>query len=356
MSLQELIWRQFLRNRLAVWSGIVLIFFYVVIIFAGFLAPYDYTLLREQYLYAPPQPLYFVDREGQFHLRPFTFRRESVFNRETFQWEFETDYETMYPVKFFVRGDPYEFLGLFPTDLHLFGVDEPGTLFLFGTDALGRDMFSRVIFGGRVSLTVGLVGVVLTILFGSVLGTVSGYFGGVVDTVIQRVAELLTSFPGIPLWAALAAALPPDWLSIKRYFAITIILSLKNWTGLARQVRAKVLSYREMEYTMAAKAVGVKNWRIIIQHMLPNAMSHIIVVATLSIPGMILSETALSFLGLGIQPPLVSWGVLLQKAQHVSVVLNHPWFMIPGAFVVVAVIAFNFLGDGLRDAADPFSV
>jgi peptide/nickel transport system permease protein len=262
----------------------------------------------------------------------------------------------MYPVRFFVHGYRYKLLGLIPTDIHLFGVDEPGTFFLFGTDGLGRDLLSRIIEGGRVSLTVGLVGVALTIFLGAALGTASGYFGGMTDNIMQRVIELLMSFPDIPLWAAFAAALPPDWSSLKRFFAISVILSLVRWTSLARQVRAKVLAYREMDYTMAAKAAGGSDRRIIFVHMLPNAASHIIVVASLGIPGMILAETALSFLGLGILPPMVSWGTLLQSAQQVNVILQYPWLMIPGFFVIVAVLAFNFVGDGLRDAVDPYAV
>ncbi|NOZ28647.1 MAG: ABC transporter permease [Chloroflexi bacterium] len=356
MSLWQLTWRRFLRNRLAVGGGIVLILFYLMIIFADFLAPYDYLKIQEDYIFMPPQRIHFIDREGNFHLRPFVYGVETTLDMENLEWIHKPDYSKKYFVRFFVRGRPYKLLGLFPTDVHLFGVDEPGTIFLFGTDRVGRDMLSRIIFGGRVSLTVGLIGVALTIFFGSALGTASGYFGGMTDTIMQRVIELLMSFPTIPLWAALAAALPPDWSTVKRYFAISIILSLVGWTGLARQVRAKVLAYREMDYTSAARAAGASDWRIIFVHMLPNALSHIIVVATLSIPGMILAETALSFLGLGIQPPMVSWGVLLEDAQTVSVVVQHPWLMIPGLFVIVAVLCFNFVGDGLRDAADPFAI
>ncbi|MCB0105023.1 MAG: ABC transporter permease, partial [Caldilineaceae bacterium] len=224
------------------------------------------------------------------------------------------------------------------------------------TDRSGRDMLSRIIYGGRISMTIGLVGVALTIIFGSVLGTVSGYFGGIVDTVMQRVIELLMSFPTIALWAAFAAALPPDMTATMRFFFISIILSLVGWTGLARQVRAKVLAYREMDFASAAKAAGASHMRIILLHMLPNALSHIIVIATLAIPGMILAETALSFLGLGILPPAVSWGTLLQDAQTVATVIKFPWLMLPGVFVILAVLSFNFVGDGIRDAADPFAI
>ncbi|MCB0064348.1 MAG: ABC transporter permease, partial [Caldilineaceae bacterium] len=264
--------------------------------------------------------------------------------------------EEIYPVKFFVHGRPYELFGLISTDRHFIGVDEPGTLFLLGTDRSGRDMVSRIIYGGQISMTIGLVGVALTIIFGSVLGTVSGYFGGIVDTIMQRVIELLMSFPTIALWAAFAAALPPDMTATMRFFYISVILSLIGWTGLARQVRAKVLAYREMDFASAAKAAGAGHMRIILLHMLPNALSHIIVIATLAIPGMILAETALSFLGLGILPPAVSWGTLLQDAQTVATVIKFPWLMLPGVFVILAVLSFNFVGDGIRDAADPFAI
>lgn len=356
MSLGQLMWRRFLRNRLAIGGSIVLILLYFMIIFAEFLAPYDHLAIGEDYVNMAPQLPHFIDQEGQFHLRPFVYGTDTTLDTENLAWVHIPDPGTTYPIHFFVHGKPYKLLGLIPTDIHLYGVEEPGTFFFFGTDRLGRDVLSRIIFGGRVSLTIGLVGVTLTIIFGASLGTASGYYGGITDTIMQRIIELLMSFPTIPLWAALAAALPPDWSTIKRFFAISIILSLVGWTGLARQVRAKVLAYREMDYTSAARAAGGSDRRIIFVHMLPNALSHIIVVATLSIPGMILAETALSFLGLGIQPPMVSWGTLLQDAQHVGVIVQYPWLMIPGFFVIVAVLAFNFVGDGVRDAADPFAI
>jgi len=357
MSLWQLMWRRFLRSRLAVVGGIVLIVFYVLmVVLADFVAPYDYAEKGEDRIYRPPQALHFVDQQGRFHWRPFVYGVDVTLDMKTFAYVHKTDYSQTYPIRFFVHGKPYRLLGLIPTDVHLFGVAQPGTFFLFGADGMGRDLFSRILVGGRVSLTLGFVGVALTIILGSTLGTASGYFGGTVDTVMQRIVELLMSFPTIPLWAAFAAALPPDWSPIKRYFAISVILSLVGWTGLARQVRAKVLAYREMEYTAAARAAAASDWRIIFVHMLPNALSHIIVVATLSIPGMILAETSLSFLGLGILPPATSWGALLRDAQYVSVILQHPWLMIPGFFVIVAVICFNFVGDGLRDAADPFAI
>ncbi len=355
-SVWYLIWRRFLRNRLAVASVIVLGILYVLVIFADFFTPYDHLTVNEDFVLRPPQRLRWIDPEGNFRWRPFVYGTQTVLDTENLIWVHEDDPSQIYPVYFFVRGRPYKLLGLFETDIHLYGVEEPGTIFLLGTDRLGRDMVARILFGGRVSLSVGLVGVTLTILLGSILGTISGYFGGVVDMVMQRVVELLMSFPDVALWAALAAALPPDWSTVKRFLAISVILSLIGWTSLARQVRAKVLAYREMDYTAAAKAAGASHTRIILVHMLPNALSHIIVVATLAIPGMILAETALSFLGLGILPPAVSWGTLLQDAQTVSVVVKHPWIMIPGAFVILAVLCYNFIGDGIRDAVDPYAI
>lgn len=356
LSIGRLMWRRFLRNRLAVGGMILLGIMYVIILFASFFSPYPYLESNEDFVARAPQRLRFVDESGTFHLRPFVYGTVTELDTENLEWVHEDDPSQVYPLQFFVKSYPYELWGLFETDRHFYGVEEPGTVYLLGTDRNGRDMVSRIIHGGRVSLTIGLVGVTLTILFGSVLGTISGYFGGVVDTVIQRVIELLMSFPSIALWAAFAAALPANITTITRFFFISIILSLLGWTGLARQVRAKVLAYREMDFASAAKAAGGSHTRIILIHMLPNALSHIIVVATLAIPGMILAETALSFLGLGILPPAVSWGTLLQDAQTVSVVVKKPWLMLPGLFVIIAVLSFNFVGDGIRDAADPFSI
>ena len=356
LSLWYLIWRRFLRNRLAVAATFVLLLLYLMVALAEFITPYDHLLSNEDFVARAPQLPRFRDAAGQFHLRPFVYGTTTELDTYNLDWVHKDDTSQMFPLKLFVKGDPYKLLGLFPSDRHLYGVDEPGTVFLLGTDRLGRDLFSRIVFGGRISLTVGLIGVSLTILFGSVMGTISGYFGGPVDTVIQRFIELLMSFPSIALWAALAAAMPADITIVTRFFLISIILSLIGWTSLARQVRAKVLAFREMEFSSAATAAGASHFRIIMVHMLPNALSHIIVIATLAIPGMILAETALSFLGLGILPPAVSWGTLLQDAQTDGVVIKKPWLMLPGAFVIVSVLSFNFLGDGIRDAVDPFAL
>ena len=355
LSRWQLIWRRFKRSRIAIVGAIILFLFYFSAIFAEFLSPYTVDHRFTDYIFAPPTLPRFVDAQGNFHLQPFIYKIDRHINRETLEITYTPDTSTLYPITLFTKGEPYKLWGLIPMDIHLFGVQEGVPMFLLGSDRQGRDMFTRSLAGARVSLSVGLLGVFIGILLGSLLGVISGYFGGLVDDAVQRFSELLLSIPQIPLWMALAAALPVAWSAIEVYFGITILLSLVSWGGLARQVRGKTLAMREEAYTLAAKAAGGSSWWVITRHLLPNNASHIIVIATLAIPYMILGETALSFLGLGIRAPMVSWGVLLEQAQNVKLIVFHPWLVLPAVLVILAVLGFNFLGDGLRDALDPYS-
>ena len=355
LTVSQLVWARFRRNRPAVWSMFFLIFMYTVTALAPFVAPYGVRTTHSQYAGCHPNLIRFVDATGTFHLRPFVYGLGTKVDAKTFAKIYPVDTTHVYPVHFFARGEPYKLLGLITADIHLFQVAAPGKVFLLGTDQRGRDMFSRILFGAQVSLTVGLIGVALSILIGSFFGVVTGYFGGAVDNVVQRIIEALMAFPQIPLWLALSAALPASLSPIMVYFGVTIVLSIVNWGGLARQVRAKVLSLRDMDYVVSARLTNCSDLRIIARHLFPNAISQVLVVATLAIPGMILGETALSFLGLGIRPPMTSWGLLLSEAQEVRVLLKQPWLLSPVAFVMAVSIAFNFLGDGMRDAADPFA-
>ena len=348
----QLMWQKFRRHKLAIVGGSVLVVLYLAAIFADFLVPYSKDSRFERITYHPPTPLHLF-AEGKLR-GPFVYGTTTTRDLKTLRLTYQVDEAARYPIRFFVHGEPYKLLGLIDTDIHLFGVEEPGAIFLFGTDSIGRDLFSRIIHGGRLSLSIGLVGVTLSFLIGVTLGGISGYFGGIVDTVIQRIIEFLISIPTIPLWLALSAALPRDWPVVRVYFGIGIILSLVGWGGLARVVRGKLLELRELDYVLAARVSGVSEWSIIRIHMLPNFASYLIVSVTLSIPEMILGETALSFLGLGLRSPAVSWGVLLQKAQNIASVAIYWWTVIPVLFVIITVMAFNFLGDGLRDAADPY--
>jgi peptide/nickel transport system permease protein len=291
--------------------------------------------------------------EGRF-VGPFTYDLKRTLNMETLKREYSEDRAQPRPVRFFCSGDTYRFWGLFDASFHLLCPDEGGTLFLAGTDRLGRDVLSRVIYGTRISLTIGLLGIALSFSLGLVFGGIAGYYGGWVDNVIQRVIEVIRSFPELPLWMALSAVLPVTWSPLLVYFGITMILATLDWTNLARAVRSKLLALREEDYTTAARLMGAKPRRIIARHLLPGFMSHLIAAATLSIPGMILGETALSFLGIGLRPPITSWGVLLNEAQNINVVALYPWLMLPVAPVIIVILAFNFFGDGLRDAADPY--
>jgi len=349
----QLMWRKFIKHKLAIFGGSILVIFYIAGIFCEFFSTQDIYQRHIKYIYCPPQRIHFFDEKG-FHFRPFVYATERKLDPVTFERIYTENRAKKYPIYFFVRGDKYKLWNLFSMDVHLFGVKEPGIMFLFGTDKLGRDLFSRNLYAARISLSIGLVGVTLSFVLGCILGGISGYYGGTADMIIQRVIEFLICMPTIPLWMGLSAALPADWSPVKIYFGITIILSIVGWCGLARVVRGKLLELREEDFTMAAKIAGAREGRVIIRHLLPSFLSYLIVSLTLAIPYMILGETALSFLGLGIRPPAVSWGTLMQDAQNVRTVALQPWLLIPGLFVIITVLTFNFLGDGLRDAADPY--
>jgi len=354
----QLIWWRFRRHKVAFWSGIIILIIYLVALFPQFLAPFPPDITSDKYLYGPPQRLHVFDRgaDGKPRVDPFVYGLKSTIEIKAMRRVFTVDTQQKIRVRLFAQGKRYKLLGLFPATVRLIGpVDETQPMYLLGADRLGRDMLSRLIYGTRVSMSIGLVGVFMSLVFGILLGGISGYYGGVVDNIIQRVIEFLRSIPTIPLWMGLAAALPMDWPPLRVYFGITIILSLIGWTGLARVVRGRFLSLREEEFIMAAEVDGASELRIILRYMLPSFTSHIIASTTLAIPSMILAETSLSFLGLGLRPPVISWGVLLKEAQSVRAVTQAPWLMWPAAVVVISVLALNFLGDGLRDAADPYA-
>lgn len=353
-STRQLVWWRYKKHLLAMLGLICIAGLYFVTIFCEFLAPYDKDNRYVDAIYAPPSPVRIFDKEGKLH-RPFVYARKVDIDIETQRMCHVEDPEVRYPIRLFVRGDTYEFWGIWETNLHLFGVDAPAALFLFGTDRMGRDMFSRCLYGTRISLSIGMVGVFLSLVLGLTLGGISGYMGGWPDSVIQRVIEIIRCFPSIPLWMGLSASMPPHWPALQVYFAITIILSLIGWTDLARMVRGKLFALREEEFVLAARFAGAGHARIIFRHLLPSFTSHIIVTVTLAIPGMILGETALSFLGIGLRPPITSLGVLLKEAQNVTTVALYPWLLIPVLFVIMIVLSFNFVGDGLRDAVDPYS-
>ena len=350
----SLIRSRFRQHRLALVSLFILALLYLFAIFSDFLAPYSSTQRFSKYNFAAPTSIHIYDPEEGL-LRPFVYGQKKILDKKTFAWKYEPDLTKKIYIQFFTEGEEYSLFGIFKSKIHFFGIDEKTPVFLFGSDRLGRDVFSRTIHGSQISLSIGLVGVSLSFLIGILLGGISGYYGGYIDDVIQRFIDFMISLPTIPLWMAFSAVLPRDWSSLKTYFAITIILSIISWGPLARVTRGKILALREEDYTLAAKAAGASTSRIIVKHLLPGFTSHLIVSITLSIPGMILAETALSFLGLGIQPPAVSWGTLLQDSQDLMAITNQPWLLIPALFVIGTVLLFNFVGDGLRDAADPYS-
>jgi peptide/nickel transport system permease protein len=350
----QLVWWRFRKNRLAVFSAIMLIIFYVIVLVPDFFSTQDPEATEAALAFIPMQGISFFDSSGFGLSVPAVVGKR---NPVTLRMEWKIDETKKVPIRFFTQGYKYKVLGLVETNIHLIGPADPQSvdkLFLLGTDRLGRDQWSRMMFGTRTSMTVGLVAVALSVILGVLLGGISGYFGGWIDLVIQRLIELLQSLPTIPIWLAMTAALPQDWRPDQVFFAITIILAFFGWTTLGREVRGRFLSLREEDFVLAADLAGCSQFRIITHHMVPAFMSHIIATSTLAIPTIIILETSLSYLGLGMRPPAISWGVLLQEAQTIQTVAQAPWLLAPGLFVIVAVLAFNLVGDGLRDAADPY--
>lgn len=348
----RLIWRKFRRNKAALAGGIVILLFYLSALFAPFLAPYGLTTRFTKQIYMPPQLIHFFD-EGR--LQPWVYDLQQEFD-ENLRRTYVVDPEKKTRVLFFAEGEPYKLFGLIPANVHLFQGEDGKPVCILGTDRQGRGMFSRILFGGQVSLTIGLLGVAMSLSIGAVLGIASGYYSGTVDNIIQRVIELIRSFPSIPLWMALSAAIPLAWSVMQTYFAITIILSLIGWTWLARQLRGQVLALRNHDYIMSAKLAGASDRWIIFRHLIPATMGQIVVVSTLAMPAMILAETSLSYLGLGLRPPVTSWGVLIQESQNYQSLALYPWVFTPAIVIAVCILAFSYLGDGLRDSVDPYTV
>jgi len=347
-----LVWRKFKRHKLGLISGIFLLICYLILPIAGFIVPYTPNERSADYLYAPPQSIN-LWHEGQF-VGPYIYPITATADLVNYRWTYETDETTPMRLEYFCEGAQYNLFGFVPSDTHLFCAPDGATVFLWGSDRLGRDVFSRILYGAQLSLTVGLIGITVSFVLGIFFGSIAGYFGGKTDWIINRMIEILRSLPELPLWLALSAAVPSNWSPVSVFFIISIILGILDWPGLARAVRSKFLSLREEEYVRAAEMMGAKPGRVIRRHLLPNFMSHLIASATLSIPAMILGETALSFLGLGLRAPAVSWGVMLNDAQNLASIEIYPWTAIPMLPIIFVVLAFNFLGDGLRASLDPY--
>lgn len=355
----QLVWRRLRRHRLGVIGGVVVGSLVFIALFADFLSPYDYATQQRQFLFASPTVVHFFSDQG-FSIQPFVYGLREITDPVTFQQYYVEDHTKKYPIYFFIQGEPHKVLGLIPTRLRLFGTAQPintlGQIFIFGTDKFGRDVFSRTLIGSRVSLAIGPFSLIISLFLGILFGGLSGYLGGWVDMLIQRLIEVIQSFPQLPVFLALAYVLPPGWSPTLVFFGIIFIFSFIGWTGLARVLRGQFLALREQEFALAAKAVGASNLRIIFKHLVPNTMSYLIVISTLAIPATILGESGLSFLGLGIREPMTSWGLLLQQANSIPTLTLYPWLFIPSTFIVISVLAFNSLGDALRDAFDPFSI
>jgi peptide/nickel transport system permease protein len=351
-SQMRLMWWYFRQHRVAVFSGVIIIVMYLAILICEFLAPYNLHTRNTEFIYAPPASVH-IFRDGGL-VRPYTYGQKMTLDMTNLRRTYSDIPGDVQPLRFFCRGDSYKFWNIFESNVHLICPAEDGHLFLFGTDRLGRDVLSRTIYGARVSLTIGILGVTMSFILGIVIGGIAGYRGGVFDMIVQRITEVLQSIPSIPLWMALATIIPLTWSPLLVYVGITVILGLLDWTGLARAVRSKLLSLREEDYVVAAQLLGAGGGRVIRKHMVPGFMSHLIASATLTVPGMILGETALSFLGIGLRPPITSWGILLTEAQSISIIALYPWLLLPVLPVIIVILAFNFLGDGLRDSADPY--
>ena len=350
----KLIYWKFIQHKMAIIAIFVLLIFYIVAIFAGFFAANDIDTRFANMQNAPPMKIHLFSEKGFEGFFVYPFQRE--LNRETFKYEYFPDKDKIVKIRLFQKGFNYKFLGFIPASRHFLAAEDKSPLLLLGTDGIGRCLYSRIIYGSQISLSIGLVGVFISFVIGVLVGSISGYFGGIIDEAIQRVIDFIVSIPTMPLWMALSAAIPRNWPVTKTYFMITIILSLVGWCSLARTVRGKLLSLREEDFVSAAKVSGAGHFRIITRHLLPSFSSHLIVSITLSFPRMILSETSLSFLGIGMQPPAVSWGVLLQDAQNLLAIAAYPWQLSPAIFIIVVVLMYNFFGDGLRDAVDPYGV
>jgi peptide/nickel transport system permease protein len=351
----QLVWRRFRRSTVSIVGALMVLMLVILAIFADFFSPTSLSATDLSSAFIPPQKVHFIDEQGNFHLRPFVYNYVYILDPDTFQVKWTEDTSKAYEIKFFVQGSRYKLLGLIPTSLHLFGVEEGGTVYLLGTDKLGRDLWGKACEAGRISLSMSLFSTIISILFGSVLGVASGYYGGWVDNGLQRFTEFVAAFPNLPLWMALAALVPKTADSFTIFVAMACIFALLSWTQLAREVRGKVLALRETDFILAAKEMGASDARIIFRHLYPNTMSHTIVILTLTIPTVILVESFLSFLGIGISEPLTSWGLMMRPATYIQTLGQNIWILTPVLFIIVAVLGFNFMGDGLRDAADPYA-
>jgi peptide/nickel transport system permease protein len=355
-SYGQLVWKRFRKSKPAIAGGLMIITLIMLALFADFFCPADFEQIDLKQTNMPPQRVRLRDAEGKLHLRPFVYNLMMDYDPETFEPIWKDDTSRPYPIQFFVRSWPYKLLGIIPTNLHLFGVEPGGTIYLMGTERMGRDLWGRACWAGRISLSMSIFAALISLIFGSIIGVTSGYYGGTVDWILQRIVEFLLSFPQLPVWMALAAVIPKQWDSLRVFMMMAAIFAALSWTSVAREIRGKVMAFGKTDFILAAKEMGASDARIILKHLYPNCLSHVIVSLTLGIPGIIMAESFLSFLGIGIQEPLTSWGFLMKNAQALEVLGSYPWILTPVGFIIFAVLGFNFLGDGLRDAADPYSI